>query len=223
MAAKPHRWKSKELALLGTMSDRLCAEQIGIPLYKVFLKRSGLGIPAHSFKQLNRRWTQKIIAMFGKIPDGEIAAALGTSRSVIFNKRVELGIPGFVRQECWRKLTPKEISLLGTRSDEALAKKWGTNAGIIGGRRMALGIPSHRSQHQPTRPRKSTSSWTPEEVALLGTQTDVKIAKILNLDPGTVRNKRLKLGIPANFGKGTREQKIAELKSKHLKSLPPKK
>jgi hypothetical protein len=228
MASKKiHQWTIKEIALLGTMSDRRCAELLGLSQYSIFSERNRRAIPANAPRPTRLKWSKKQIALLGKVPDGEVATMVGTWPSVVFNKRVQLGIPAYVRKECWRKFTKKEISLLGTKPDSFFAKKFGTTVAIIGSRRISLGIPSYRARNSPTRPWKLDHDWTPKEIALLGTQTDQKIAKILDIGAAAVRAKRIRLGIPANRGRGQgrgqgrREAIIAELKVKYRRYLPP--
>jgi hypothetical protein len=49
-----HVWTEEQIALIGTMSDREAAEQIGCPQYVVTFKRRSLKIPGHALTPKNQ-------------------------------------------------------------------------------------------------------------------------------------------------------------------------
>jgi hypothetical protein len=96
--AKPHFWTAKEMALLGTQTDKEVAQQIGVSPATVYVKRSKLGIPAHNGRpHFMCRWGTTELAMLGRFPDSEIAELTSRSLNEVVNKRKSLGIKPLTR------------------------------------------------------------------------------------------------------------------------------
>jgi len=93
-----------------------------------------------------------------------------------------------------RPFTPDEIALLGTDTDLAVANALGRDVPTIQWKRRKLGIPAVGRKRAPGVPH--IRPFSAREIALLGTDTDRAIAKRLRRNPGTVDEKRRKLGIP---------------------------
>jgi hypothetical protein len=168
-------WTDEEIALLGTDTDRVIANSLGLPINVVKQKRQRLGI-----SRLSQRWKEHEIALLGTAPDSELARKLGKSSSVIWRKREQLGIPTFLKR--W---TDEEIALIGTASDPEVARKLGRTAACVQSKREQLRIPAFFVR------------WTRSEIALLGTDTDQNIARLLGRTTMAVQVRRKKLGIPA--------------------------
>jgi hypothetical protein len=76
---------------------------------------------------------------------------------------------------------------VGTIRDEEVASRTGHSVKAVRHRRLALGLPPFEPTHRP---------WTPEEDAMLGTDSDKNIAHRLGRHPGLVSRRRAELGIP---------------------------
>ncbi|XJC72764.1 hypothetical protein ACHFCA_17345 [Delftia tsuruhatensis] len=76
-------------------------------------------------------------------------------------------------------------SLYGQCHDRELSRKFGASAEVIGRLRRAEGIPTKRRYQ----------NWSEKDVELLGTASDVEIAKILDCAPHHVWRARKKFGI----------------------------
>jgi hypothetical protein len=78
--------------------------------------------------------------------------------------------------------------MLGKLRDEEVAAQTGHPVGSVLAKRCLLGIPL-------SNPKKR--SWTPEEDAILGTDTDKVIGEQIGRDKVDVHKRRHLLGIPA--------------------------
>jgi DNA-binding CsgD family transcriptional regulator len=195
-SSPPHVWTRKELARLGKVSDAELARNIGISPHKVFIKRTSLGIPA-LHPQTPIKWGRKELALLGKHPDAEVARLLKISRKATIGKRLALGITCYARNsQLWHVWTQREIALLGTRTDADVAKKIGVSLMCVATKRYKLNIPAFSPRKNPNRPTRKLADWTKQEVALLGTTTDLQAAEQLNLSSYAARLKRISLGIP---------------------------
>jgi hypothetical protein len=169
------KWTEGELALVGTDSDRVVAETLGLSISGVQQKRTSLGI-----LPLAGRWEEHQIALLGTASDSELARRFKKSPSTVRQKRVQLGTPVFV-QKPW---TEAEIALIGTASDREVGRKLGRPVPTVRVKRERLGIPAFILR------------WTAAELALLGTDTDGNIARLVNRTEEAVKAQRNKAGIP---------------------------
>jgi hypothetical protein len=86
------------------------------------------------------------------------------------------------------------INRLGTESDSAIARRYGISNTSVAKKRSSLGIEAaHPAQ---SRKRGANPFWTPEFEALLGTESDQKIADHLGVPHGWVASRRRALEIP---------------------------
>jgi hypothetical protein len=200
VSGKTYRWTRKQIAMLGTMPDSQLSWKLDVSLSTVLKKRWQLGIPANRTSK-TIHWTPDLIAMLGKVPDAEVAKAGNMSTLSVCKKRESLGILCYARaSKSWHDWTRKEIALLGTMPDGEVALKIGQKKASVAWKRCKLGIPPYGAFARK-RPPKPLDSWTPREIAVLGTMTDAAAARKLNLAHSTVQKKRVSLGIPA-FGRG---------------------
>lgn len=88
-------WSEKEIALLGTLTDKQVANILGLGDATVRIKRISLGIPPYRKQEVGPGiWTPDVVARLGKEPDSSVARDLGVSRQRVAQKRAELGIGG---------------------------------------------------------------------------------------------------------------------------------
>ncbi|MEW6439281.1 MAG: hypothetical protein AB1508_19185 [Pseudomonadota bacterium] len=92
------RWNSRELALLGTASDRTVARWLARSVRAVENARRARGIPGASGRGYGGvTWTPERDALLGLAPDRAVADELGTSHASVGRRRRKLGIPAFGR------------------------------------------------------------------------------------------------------------------------------
>jgi hypothetical protein len=135
-----HRWTDQELTLLGTESDPVIAERLGVPPYIVENKRRQLGIAS-----TRDVWRPEEIALVGTAKDQEVAARLGRTTAAVRRKRLQLGIAPFVAR--WSR---DEIALLGTDTDLAVAEKLGRTLVAVQTQRWTLRIPAFEAAKSET-------------------------------------------------------------------------
>jgi len=181
-----HRWTAKEDKLLGTMSDRRVAVQLGVPYYQVFYRRRKLGIAPYGV-QKEIEWEDAMIAELGKLPDAQLARLWNCSQVAIREKREELGIPAC--KKTTQKLAAKRVKQLGTVSDSVLAREWGVSVSFVTQQRNQRKIPPCHKVKKLV--------LTKSDEKLLGKVPDVELAIKLGVAASTIAQRRQERGIPA--------------------------
>lgn len=151
--------------------------------------RDAWNIPAYSVASL---FTDEVDAALGTASDEELAKRFGIKLWQLTKRRIKLGIKRF---ENWM---PEHIALLGTDTDKAIALKLGIPLTAVYRKRTALNIPARAYAYVGKSPRLPRVKWTPENIALLGTDTDKAVAEALGTEVSSVRVKRRSLKIPAS-------------------------
>jgi hypothetical protein len=139
-----------------------------------------LGIPIFAPQRV--RWSKREIELLGKRPDPIVARMLGRTRYAVQLKRHALKIP-----QCWEDRQPwsaKETALLGTMRAHKL-------------KRSISSVRSQRNDKTKIRFIKTPQRWTIDELKWLGRLPDGEVARRTGRFRASVRNKRVKLGIPA--------------------------
>ena len=193
-----HSWTEQEIQLLGTMHDTKLALQLGLPHTVVTYQRKKLGIMP--FKPIDRVvWTRKMLQDLGQMTDSEYAEHHCISSGTIRLKRMTLGIPpyGEAVPEPWPNLPPKAIALLGKEFDVKIAEDFQISRIKVRELRVLMGIPALKP------PVITHFDWNAESEALLGTDSDANIGRILKIPSKQVQFRRDKLGIPP-YGKGNK-------------------
>ena len=137
-------------------------------------------------------WTAEMIAQLGTDKDAVLAERWGTTAKTINLKRNSLGIAAF-GHVAW---TQAMLDALGHSTDAELAARWGISKASVIAKRQELEIAPAAATGTNTGSSKRFE-WTPEAVALLGQQSDAKVAELLGLSRLTVYNARVARGIPA--------------------------
>jgi len=124
---------------------------------------------------------------------GEAGSGAGGSRELTPSCR-GLAVSGGRPPMRW----PLDLArLLGTMTDAELAERAGVHPSTVAAERRRRGLTA-------CHPRRPAVAWTEEMLARLGCASDASIAAELELEVGSVRRKRVQLGIPA-FAPATRE------------------
>ena len=137
-------------------------------------------------------WTDEMLALLGTDKDSVLAERWGTTAKTVNLKRNALGITAF-GHVLW---TDEMLALLGKEVDAELARRWGISKASVIAKRQELEIAPAAATGTITGSSKRFE-WTPEAVALLGKQSDAKVAELLGLSRLTVYNARVARGIPA--------------------------
>ena len=137
-------------------------------------------------------WTDEMLALLGTDKDSVLAERWGTTAKTVNLKRNALGIAAF-GHVLW---TDEMLALLGKEVDAELARRWGISKASVIAKRQELEIAPAAATGTTTGSSKRFE-WTPEAVALLGKQSDAKVAELLGLSRLTVYNARVARGIPA--------------------------
>lgn len=91
---------------------------------------------------------------------------------------------------------------LGTKTDRELAVLWGVPIAQVKKHRERNGIPACKPVYAP-----GPTAWTAAQDAILGTMPDTQVAEALgNIDPKTVKTRRVVLGIPTFEAKRSAEK-----------------
>ena len=186
--------------MLGTMPDSALSRKLDLCISTILKKRQSLGIPG-TRPCRTIHWTRDLISMLGKVPDAEVARAGDMNILTVNKKRRSLGINCYARKsKSWHYWTKKEIALLGTMSDGDVALKIGQKKASVAWKRGKLKIPPFGEAYANKRPPKPLDSWTRKQISVLGTMTDARAARKLDLAHSTVHKKRVSLSIPP-FGR----------------------
>lgn len=148
-------------------------------------KRKSLGIPLSGGSLLP-------VELLGTAPDPVIASQFGISSARVFQLRKRNGIPKFTRPPLPEEL----LELLGKVSDQELAERFGLLKSTVEIARRRRGIAAVSGRRGFKR-RQPKGGWTAEQFALLGTDKDAVVARILGLPVEKVTAKRRSLRILA--------------------------
>ena len=135
-----------------------------------------------------------MLALLGTDKDSVLAERWGTTAKTVNLKRNALGIAAF-GHVLW---TDDMLASLGKEVDAELARRWGISKASVIAKRQELEIaPAAATGAAGSSVRPARFEWTPDAVALLGKQSDAKVAELLGLSRLTVYNARVSRGIPA--------------------------
>ncbi len=184
-----HQWTSEQLGMLGKVSDRALARELGLATGTVCDQRTKLGIPPWRPRPANVKWTKAMLRLLGRLPDQEIARRFGISGSSVIQKRRRLGLPPVMDRRAIEH-SPELLETLKLSKSEA-RRRTGLNFKTIGVLREKYGIRGVRA---------SELRYRPEIVRRMGKEPDEVLAAELGVSSSAVRAKRASLGIPAYQG-----------------------
>lgn len=139
--------------------------------------------------KVRRPWRQKLTAgallIAGTMPDAAVGEMFGVSFSAVAAFRREHSIPSHrsTRYQ-WKQID----AALGLDQDGAVAHRFQISRTTVHRRRVALGVPGPGG-------RRYQCSLSPEEIALLGTQSDARIGATIKCSAVAVASWRRKRGI----------------------------
>ena len=154
-------------------------------------------IQRESRHPLQVRWPAKNLKLLGRIPDAELAGKLGVSLDAVQGERRRRGIEPFRPRRPAIEWTSKMIRLLGTDIDSHVAEKLGLPAYSVRQKRQRIGIPPYGDL--PEQRHARAFAWRKDKMALLGTDSDRKIAERLGTTTGVVARQRGRLGIASFY------------------------
>ena len=198
-----YSWPKRLLDMLGKVSDKEMARQIGCSPGLIGIQRRKLGIPPWKPPVKVSKWTKKMIARLGKTPDTELARCFGLKVGQVRHKRYSLGIPAFRNKHFALIVTDEVKRILAVYTPREAAERLGIHLTSVYSYRKKYGIKgkSGRNEYQ----------WKPEALKLLGRYKDEIVAKILGIAVFPVRVKRRSLKIPAFKPDGWTKQMLIEI------------
>ncbi|OGQ81118.1 MAG: hypothetical protein A3F90_04005 [Deltaproteobacteria bacterium RIFCSPLOWO2_12_FULL_60_19] len=146
---------------------------------------------------LQLRWPAKFLKLLGRMPDTALAKKMGVSLDAVRDERRRQKIEPSLPHRPPVQWTAGMIRLLGGNVDARVAEKLGLPEYLVMHKRQRLGIPSHGDVPERRQPR--AFNWTKRKIALLGTDSDRKIAERLGTIGGVVVRRRTRLGIPSFY------------------------
>lgn len=182
-------WSPEEIAMLGKMSDRSLARELGLSTSAVADQRTRRGIPPWRKRPPRIVWTKAMLRQVGKVPDEQLARRYGISGASVLQKRRQLGLPPVVERKAVEH-TPELLAALRLPLSEA-RRRTGLNTNAIRALQQKYGF-------RP--PRASQLRYSPRIVARMGKEPDHRIAAEIGASSSAVRQKRKSLGIPAYDG-----------------------
>lgn len=187
--ARSFPWTKWARVQLGKASDAEVAKRLGLSRTTVMLKRQELGVPTHEPALKPIAWSPKMIALLGKVTDTEVARRFGIHQVSVLRKREELRIPPKQHgKPVARTRTLRSILRLPNRE---LQTRFAVSPTVAYMLRRKLGIPP------PDDDRKVV--WTKRDLARLGKEPDLSLAKDMGISHSAVNRKRRDLGIPARL------------------------
>ena len=143
------------------------------------------------------RWSAKNAKLLGQIPDARLARKLGISLVSVQLERRRRGIEPFRPRRPDIQWTRQMIQLLGTDIDDRIAERLGLSMPSVRHKRQRMGIPAYGNPPEQRHP--EVFNWTKSKIALLGKDSDRKIAERLGTTLGVVALQRTRLGIPSFY------------------------
>ncbi len=138
------------------------------------------------------RWSKDLVNLLGQVADEALAQLAGGHSQTVTQERRRRGIPPFKPRRGSIVWNDEMIALLGTNSDRVIAGVLGIDHRSVFRKRRLLGIAPYA---EPSQKEKPGFDWTRAAVALLGTESDRKLARRLEISASSVHNKRLELHI----------------------------
>jgi hypothetical protein len=154
-------------------------------------------IPREPHHPLRLRWQAKFLKLLGRMPDAKLARKMGASLTAVQGERRRRGIDSSSPHRAPVQWTARMIRLLGTDIDDRVAEKLGLPVYLVRHKRQRLGIPPYGDVPEQHHPR--AFNWTKSRIALLGTDSDQKIADRLGTTLGVVGLQRTRLGMPSFY------------------------
>ena len=133
----------------------------------------------------------------GRIPDTQLARKLGISLDAVQRERRRRQIEPFRARRPDIEWTSKMIQLLGTDIDSSVAEKLGLPMYCVRHKRQRMGIPPYGDP--PEQRHARSFIWAKNKIALLGTDSDRKVAARLGTNLAVVARQRTRLGIPSFY------------------------
>lgn len=140
-------------------------------------------------------WSKARLKLLGKMPDVVLARRIGLHLDTVKEERRRRKIPAFRPRLPSIQWTRQMENRLGTDFDSVIAEGLGLPTHCVRRKRQDLGITAYGESFVRSSPH--AFRWTKQQIALLGKESDRKVAKRLGLVVPTVWRKRVQLGIRA--------------------------
>ncbi|BCD97893.1 hypothetical protein [Marinagarivorans cellulosilyticus] len=171
---------------LGKMTDQGISQKHNLTRAKIRLVRQYHGIPPFNPPKTGRKydWNKTLLKKMGKSSDRDLAIEFNIPKGLISSKRRQLGTPlsEAAGSFDWTPIMLKQLPLM---APPYFSQSFKVDLSVVRQKLAELNITAHQG----------AKHWLDEELALIGTNTDPHIAKLLGLNTTLVRLKRHELGI----------------------------
>lgn len=142
-------WTRKEIAILGTASDRVIGEKIGRSPLSVTLKRLNLKINAYRRGGRKKKkfvlhsqefFSGSEVALFGTDTDRSVAKKIGRKTRAVSQARIARKIPCHAKSTRKIEWGPSDVAILGKFPDREVARILGISKSAATKKRISLGI-----------------------------------------------------------------------------------
>lgn len=130
-------WTEDAVKLLGTKPDKIVAQELGLAVTTIALKRRSLGIEGLRKRRPPLKMPAKLKKELGKSSDAVIAAKLGVSTSAVARYRRRLGIDAIMQHH---QLPAEAKDLLGKVTDRQIGLRYGVSTNWVREQRVKQGI-----------------------------------------------------------------------------------
>lgn len=154
-------------------------------------------IQRESKHPLQVQWSAKALKLLGRIPDAQLARKVGISLDAVQSERRRRSIEPSRPRRPDIQWTGKMIQLLGTDIDSRVATRLGLPEHSVRQKRQRISIPPFGGGSEQHHAR--AFAWVKQKIALLGTDSDHRIAERLGTTTGVVARKHTQLGIPGYY------------------------
>jgi hypothetical protein len=154
-------------------------------------------IQRESRHPLQVHWPARSSKLLGRIPDAQLARKLGIRLDAVQRERRRQEIEPFRPRRPDIEWTSKMIQLLGTDIDSSVAESLGLPMYCVRHKRQRKGIPPYGDP--PEQQHAHSFIWAKNKIALLGSDSDRKVATRLGTNLAVVGRQRTLLGIPSFY------------------------
>ena len=140
-------------------------------------------------------WSKAGLKLLGTMPDVVLARRMGIHPNSVSEERRRRQIPAFRRRLPSIQWTRQMENPLGTDFDWVIAERLGLPTPCVRRKRQLLGITAYGESFVRSSPH--AFRWTKQQIALLGKESDRKMARRLGISAPAVWRKRVQLGIRA--------------------------
>lgn len=132
-------WEEDWNKLLGTDTDKVISERLGLGQGLITNRRVGLGI--QSYRNKTKIDWSEFDKLLGTLTDKDLAKKVGCCASTVENRRNLKGVAPKTKPRTRYTYTQEILDSLGKEPDTVLSEKYGIPSSTLNQKRRSLGIP----------------------------------------------------------------------------------